>query len=247
MNTLEALFISAAGALPVYVYQRYRWRKYQQTLQWFYTKQVYRSSAQAEIVREQLLQKAFALRRALELSALTATSEASEQLNHCLELAEALNHSLEKVSNELLEPFVEDSLPLALQHFLKGWRETWDEVDLTLNLPSEWPWQQTVKYSLLLWCLYECLHLCQARTKAASPKALHLTLVHENNIAKLQLTFRGQSLQEAGISSGIDELAYVRQVFQILMPGRCKLECSSSQLTGEFSWSVTSQNNELSF
>lgn len=252
MNTLEALIIGATGALSVgallvYVYQQYRWHKNQQALQWFYTKQVYRSEAQAETVREQLFQKAFALRRALELSALTATPEAREQLDRCLALAEALNQSLESVSNELSEPFVADSLPLALQHSLKNWSETLEEIDLTLDLPSEWPWQQTVKHRLLLWCLHECLHLCQACTKAALPKALHLTLAYENNIAKLRLVFRGQLLQEDGISPRTDELAYIRQVFQALMPGRCQLESSSSQLTGEFSWSVSSQDNELSF
>ncbi len=245
LHTVETFVIGGAGAWLAFAYYWCQQQQQKQALQWFYARQSHHLSAQADSVREQLFQKAFALRRSLELGVMSTPEQAIGSLNQCLTLAEAFNLALERASDELSVPFLEDSLPLALQHLIK---HRVDETispeigtEVTLELPSEWPWQQTDKHRLLLWCVSECLEIWKTYWGQASSSALILTLTHSNNVAKLQITLNSQ-LSQALIdlpgndSSEIKELGYIQQTFKVLMPGHCKLTGNHSKLLGEFRW-----------
>ncbi|MEM8611372.1 MAG: hypothetical protein AAGF93_05085, partial [Cyanobacteria bacterium P01_H01_bin.105] len=90
MSTVEGLVVIAAGILGC-VYAVHRLHKQRQILQWFYTRQYHQLSAQSEIIREQLLQQIFALRRALELGAMESSSvDATQRWESCLALVQTV-------------------------------------------------------------------------------------------------------------------------------------------------------------
>lgn len=256
MNTIEAVAISTATVLLASAYHKYLWRQRRCALQWLYAKQSDSLATQSEHVREQLFQKAFVLRRSVELCLLGFPEETTQQLNHCLKLIEAFSHDLECVSDNLSAPFLKESLPLALQCCANRWiDENADTGPVTgpiLELPSDWPLQESDKHRLILWCVRECLKIWQSWQEQIAPEmskqVLKLGLTQDRDIAKLQLTLSRQVSQEISQkksnSYGTCELHYIQQIFQMLMPGECQLMCNHSKLEGEFRWSLVSTDSE---
>lgn len=242
MNTIETLAFGATGLCLASAYLRWhRWNKQQITLRWFYHKQSNILSAQSELVREQLFQKAFTLRRAIELCStnnlIDGSTKASQgPLDQCLEMAESLANTLERVSDELSAPFLEDSLPLALQHLLKHWANEVPDVEVALALPSEWPLGATDKHRLILWCVRECLENWKCCLDTNLPAVLSLALHQTNGIAKLHLGFTGQGDRMIRCVPIVAEQQHIQQIFRMVMPGHVKLRHNLSGLVWEFSW-----------
>lgn len=206
-----------------------------QISQWFCTRQFHQLLTQSEIIREQLLQQTFALMRSQELGAMEACSaDDAQQWQNCLALTQTFNQSLENLSNELWPPFVEESLPLALQHVIKQWTDQ-KTVQLRLELPSEWPQQQPDKQRMVLWCVRQCLLVLQSGARSAS---LSLSLIEINNRAKLWLSLDGLSLNTMNDTSLQDELKQIQHIFQFFMPGRCQLTYGETGVNFEFNWSL---------
>ncbi|MBF2003244.1 MAG: hypothetical protein IGS38_21290 [Synechococcales cyanobacterium M58_A2018_015] len=90
----------------------------QQAMQWWESRRVLRLNAEVEVLRDQVLQELFTMRRCLELDSLE-TGEAADQQRHVwLAQVETLHQSLERLGFQLSPPYVEDSLPLAIQALL---------------------------------------------------------------------------------------------------------------------------------
>ncbi|MBF2072279.1 MAG: hypothetical protein IGS50_00730 [Synechococcales cyanobacterium C42_A2020_086] len=105
----------------------------QQAMQWWESRRVLRLNTEVEVLRDQVLQELFTMRRCLELVSLE-TGEAADQQRHVwLAQVETLHQSLERLGFQLSPPYVEDSLPLAIQallgriediKLLTGWKQT---------------------------------------------------------------------------------------------------------------------------
>ncbi len=238
MNTVEAIVTSAAGFFFALAYYSHRWEQQRRVLQWHYTKQSDGLIIQSEAVREQFFQKAFALRRSIELCSVSAPEGLKTQLDHCLDLTKDFSTFLEQVSDELSVPFLNESLPLALQYLLKRWVSGISDIELTLELPSQWPLQGADKHRLVLWCVSECLLAWQAQLSQTSPKAIQLALYQTDCMAKLQLSFSGRVLQKPNDTPVMSELKNIQQIFQLIMPGRCRVTFKSWALECHFSWSL---------
>lgn len=224
----------AAGISVFGVFSMRRLLYQRQISQWFYTRQFDQLLTQSEIIREQLLQQTFALMRSQELGAMDASSaEDAQHWQNCLALTQTFNQSLESLSNELWPPFVEESLPLALQHVVKQWA---DPKTIQLELPSDWPQQQPDKQRMVLWCVRQCLLVLQSSERPAS---LSLYLIEIKNRAKLWLSLDRLALDTMNDTSLQDELKQIQQIFQFLMPGRCQITYGETSVNFEFNWSLT--------
>ncbi|MEO1351463.1 MAG: hypothetical protein AAFW84_22095 [Cyanobacteria bacterium J06635_15] len=240
MSTAEVLVIGATGT-SVLMYCWYRSRQQQRTLQWFYTRQSQQLAAQSEKIRDQLLQQAFALRRSVELCSIDVAKDTDKQLETSLRLSENFNQSLESLGDELSPPFLEDSLPLALQHLIRSWICN-QPVELTLELPSDWPLQKSEQHRIVLWCVREFLMVLQSNVELTDTQALKLDLTQKNDTAKLQLCCASQISEFVNRVKLLSELNYIQQIFKLFMPGHCKVRYRESRIDCEFSWSLKSIN-----
>ncbi|MBE9066995.1 hypothetical protein IQ260_10040 [Leptolyngbya cf. ectocarpi LEGE 11479] len=235
MSTVEVLIIIAAGISVFSVFSMRRLLYQRQISQWFYTRQCHQLLTQSEVIREQLLQQTFALMRSQELGAMDASStEDAQHWQNCLAQTQTFNQSLESLSNELWPPFVEESLPLALQHIIKQWTDP-KAIQLSLELPSDWPQQQPDKQRMVLWCVRQCLLVLQSGTRSAS---LSLYLIEIKNRAKLGLSLDRLALDTMNDPSLHKELKQIQQIFQFFMPGRCQITYGETCVSFEFNWSL---------
>lgn len=240
MTTFEVLLAFGAAGIFICIYRARRLKEQRQSLRWFYTKQANQLTTQSEIIREDLLQQSFALRRALELGALESSTTINKQWEVCLNLIQDFNQSLENLSNELLPPFVEDSLPLALQHLIHQLSQQWEPeqtlIQISLDLPSDWPQQAPHQHRMILWCVRECLMMLN---KSANQHLydLSLSLVKTDGIATLHLSLTREGLKSNRQQQFVD-LHHMQQVFQVMMPGRCHITHNKVGLDCKFSWSL---------
>ncbi|MEM7062092.1 MAG: hypothetical protein AAF572_02885 [Cyanobacteria bacterium P01_B01_bin.77] len=231
MSTAEVLIIIAAG-ISAYSVRRLLYQR--QISQWFHARQCHHLLTQSEIIREQLLQQTFALMRSLELGAMDASSaEDAQQWQSCLALTQTFHQSLESLSHELWPPFVEESLPLALQHIIKQWADQ-STMQVNLDLPADWPQQQSHKQNLVIWCIRQCLLVLQPSEHSAS-----LALIAIKNRAKLQLSLDRLALDTMNGPSLQYELKQIQQIFQFFMPGHCQITYGKTSVSFEFDWSLT--------
>lgn len=235
MSTAEALVIGTVG-LSVFMYYLRRLQYQRQALHWFYTKQSQQLMAQAETIREQLLQQAFALSRAVELGAMNSAHASMQQWKTCLTLTNEFNQSLENLSNELSPPFAADSLPLALQHLVM---QQWGSVQAKLELPDSWPIHQSDRHRIILWCVQECLMALFPNPEKAQANALKICLTETSGMAKLNINLDKQSSVMVAWPKFLDELNHIKQIFQLFMLGRFKVKCNDSRIRCVFSWSLT--------
>jgi len=87
----------------------------QQAWRWWHTQQQQKQQRQADIIRDSVLQQTFGFRRYLQQ---LATKPSCDTEADWLARFDQLYRQMEGLSNELLPPFVEDSLSLALQFLL---------------------------------------------------------------------------------------------------------------------------------
>ncbi|NEP63283.1 MAG: hypothetical protein F6K31_41330, partial [Symploca sp. SIO2G7] len=192
---------------------------------WWHSQQQQQQQAQAEIVRDGLLQEAFALRRQLEQSDCPGGKSASylKQVNRFYQ-------SLESLSNQLSPPFVDDSLPLALQFLLKHRGQN----DPSIGLDPDTDWSANIVNGnlTLLSIVTELLPLL-----ASDPEpVLKVRLWREADVNNLQITsdISNQQPQASPVKSV--EMQYLQEIFHSLMSGTLNINQDDIKLTCQLSW-----------
>ena len=200
-------------------------RQQQQAWHWWHNQQQQQQHIQAEIVRDGLLQEAFALRRYLEKS-----DHSTDETAPYLEQFNQFYRSLENLSNELSPPFVDDSLPLALQFLLKHHGQS--ETSLDLEPDTDWSSDSSDGNRTLISVVAELLPLLLQSTQA--PLKVHLRRTGDLN--NLQLT-RNILDQQATLSlSNAAEIQYLKEIFHSLMSGTLDISQDNVALICELSW-----------
>lgn len=203
-------------------------------LQWWQQQQINRLHDKAELIREGVLQELFAIRRALELA--HHNQEPVSQAS--LQQLESLHIKLEQVSNELSPAFIQDSLPLAIQHVLKQWQIQHPAVTLSPRLPAESP-EPTLASRVALTTLEELLKFI-AEPIESEPRQLEVSLevelTHTNTTAMLVVRLGGLDRGQCQAIAHHQELSHLRQSFRWLTDGRFAQDKHASWIEWRLSW-----------
>jgi hypothetical protein len=109
----------------------------EEALQWWYEKKLRQLESEANLIREQLLQESFAMRRSLELSSIKSNKLASSH-QKCVEQLENFHSTLKEMSDRLIFPCINEGLPFALQYLIKKWQEKFPLSQFKFKLPQKW-------------------------------------------------------------------------------------------------------------
>ncbi|MEM9485595.1 MAG: hypothetical protein AAGA83_18115 [Cyanobacteria bacterium P01_F01_bin.116] len=190
--------------------------------QWWYRQQRQQQHYQAEIVRDGLLQDAFALRRYLEKTDQEVPASYLEQFNHFYQ-------TLEQLSNQLSPPFVEDSLPLALQFLIK--QQISGDIPFEIDGSTDWFTESVESNQIVISIVDELLSLLSI--DAQSP--LKVRLWRDGSVNYLQFV-NSSYQQDVPQVEDVPEVKYLKEIFHSLISGTLDIEQNDAKLKCRLSW-----------
>lgn len=194
-----------------------------QLLRWWHQHQTRWLASEADAVRNALLQDMFAVRRQLELMA-------GEDI-HALATVEHLYAALENLGDRLSSPYVQESLPLAVQHALKSWPS---ELTLEVKLPKHWP-DEPMEYTTLLLSVLE--HLRQSLVALPNlPQACTVDLAEEQGrkCLAVQLNLHGLPLAVEHCKSA--DWVYHLSTFEAITGGQARCTYAGHVVLWQLTW-----------
>ena len=206
-------------------------------LRWWHQYQTRMLNQAADLIRNGVLQDMFAIRRRLELSCQTQPNAKEFGCEHYLVELKRIYTLLENLSNRLESPYLQDSLPLALQHAVQPWQES---LHLRTALPHTWE-PESDEHTRLLIVLAETL-LQQLATAAVAPHHCDLTL--QDQISLKELTFRALYEESPSplFTAEIARLATpLLATFEILTQGDYTQDLQPHSLTWILHWPTQSR------
>ncbi len=206
--------------------------KTQQALQWWYSRQEYQRHQAAEEIRNGLLQKAFALRRNLEVTQPSPGIPSPAQPQIWLNTLEELNHDLNRLSDRLSPLYPEDSLPLALHARVEQWRSAYPHCQFTLDLPAQWPTEPYSRRQTIIAVLDELFHLALSQPTAALGVAIHLRPEQQDH-GSLDVEIQTPNFSSSDFKNQISQLA---RIFTVLGAGRYIYRYRKNCFSSDFSW-----------
>ena len=204
----------------------------QRALSWWNQRQSRQLQQKAEEIREGVLQELFSCRRSLELQLLDRPDTSIPGLRSCLAKIEELHHSIEQLSYDLSPPYVDESLPLAVQHLLQQWRIRNADLNFKLKLPSSWQ-QESDRNPIILAALDELLKLALIENRLEKP--VYVNLQTDQNIGKLTVVITYSAPLPLSAAKE-KQLKYLSQCFQLLTGGQCRIKKQGLTMIGYFCW-----------
>jgi hypothetical protein len=177
-----------------------------------------------------LLQETFTIRRALELSLTQQDESSKEGAKNLLNTFEKFHASLKQLSDYLSPPYVEDSLPLAIQHLLGIWKLRYREVQIEMNLPENWHNDSHQHNRLVVMILDELLRIVLSNVSMDMSLAISLTAQATSSELKVQIS------QPNFSPTAVREFDYLSQSFRLLMSGQCFQRQAGKTVTWYFRW-----------
>lgn len=225
-----------------------RWLRQRIAWQWWQQQQSLQRHHTAESIRDGLLQQTFGFRHYLESTAAAQGNEPAEasQAAHWLTRMQALYQSLESLSNELSPPFVEDSLPLALQFAIKNghWRrfttapsaveDLRSASQTQLHLPESWPHNSPQQNQIVLSVTMELLAMTMPERNP--DQTLEIALQTKDNLHTLILTLETMNYHQIQAVTDSAELRHLKEIFHSLAGGRLETGQTGKALIGRLSW-----------
>ncbi|MEO0408002.1 MAG: hypothetical protein AAF289_11685 [Cyanobacteria bacterium P01_A01_bin.135] len=212
----------------------------QRALQWWHQRQIGRLHDSAELIRDGILQDLFAIRRMLEL---THDTQAPVSPVHLQQL-EALHARLEQVSNELSPAFIQDSLPLAIQHRLTVWQQQQPNVTAKLSLQ---PFSgSSLAHRLVLTALEELLTLVAEaleqetghETDQSAEITIDTTLQRQEQAASLSITLSGLAPDQCHRVAQMPSLSHLKTSFEYLTRGSFSQTNQATQIRWQLCWPI---------
>jgi hypothetical protein len=196
-----------------------------QLLRWWYQHQTQWLTGEADAIRNGLLQDLFAIRRQMEL----VNGE------ECAGLAtvEQLYGALEQLGDRLSSPYLEESLPLALQHVLNDWPA---KVTLKVELPTRWSPEPPETVSLLISVID---YLGQTLATLPTPTQSCMVQMADSEGAK-RLTLRVSDNRD--LPSSLIDLCKTEDwsnylaTFEVLTRGKASFTCDRTAVVWQLVW-----------
>ena len=129
----------------------------EEALQWWYRKKIEQLESEASLIREQLLQESFAMRRNLELSLIKSNSSNNYSYQKYLQQLESFHQTLKDLSDRLSPPYLNEGLPWALQYLIKKWQEQFTSCQFDFQLPTNWDKQDRDTEYIILNLIEACI------------------------------------------------------------------------------------------
>lgn len=198
-------------------------------MQWWFQSQSVKLVTEAEAIRDGLLQESFSVRRTLE--SLTERENLSTQVQEWLKTLEQLHYSLIDVSDRLVPPHIEHSLPLALKWLSQSWQKN-PQLKIETNLPTDW--EDELTHSLVVIRIVD--ELIRITLTAFNPESLQISLKKHADIHELFLYISFPCLLTLISYSDLKELPYLRQTFRVLTSGQCFCHTEALTVKWCFRW-----------
>lgn len=201
-------------------------------LRWWHQYQARALNQEVDLVRNHVLQDMFAIRRRVEL--FCQTPPVGKEFSFETHLAELKNvHKLlENLCDRLESPYVEDSLPLALQHAAQFWQS---HLALHLKLPQTWG-LEPVEHTRLLVLFIENLWQ-QLATATPPPTHCEVVLGHGAEIRELTIEATYPDALAPTFLSQISRLLLpFLETFQVLTDGDFDQSLQPRKLVWKLRW-----------
>jgi hypothetical protein len=202
-------------------------------LQWWWQRQAARLHREAECIRDGLLQESFGLRRGLELALIEPGDIPIAQGQEWLDKIDQFHHTVEELSNHLSPPYLNESLPLAIQYSLSVWQVA-NPLIWTLDLPDSWQDEPIDRSYVILTTLDELLQI--VLQEPTSVTSISIQLRQHNDISKLQVEVTYSDAIILAKSSHVNDLRHLCQAFQCLAPGKSRTQRQEQTVTWYFCW-----------
>jgi hypothetical protein len=229
------LLISVLVWLAVFHWQT------QQALRWWFEQQHDWLCREAEQVRNGPLQETFVMRRQLEMNLEMNPDSPSkapcEQPAWIAQMTQ-LNGQLVRLSDELSPPYLETSLPLAIQ----AWAQDECLLGLMLCLPPSWPAEPTARVSLVLSMLTHLLRWSMQTNEPPTVASLELDQqvswgVRPVGVLTVRLDYPTAATADAVGRS--PHSVFLSRAFAVLAPGRCTQRQQQQRVVWQFRWRLS--------
>lgn len=156
-SSLESAVLIACIAILVWWFVSYS--RAQRALRWWERRRGFQLYCETERIRNGLLQESLAMRRSIELLLGDSCEISVESVRDWLTGIEKFHHSLGQLSDRLSPPYVEESLPLAIQYLLELWQTYNPKLNIQMELPGDWPDEPPECSRVILIALDELLRI----------------------------------------------------------------------------------------
>ena len=189
----------------------------QRALRWWHSRQLARMHKEGEAIRNGVLQTTFFMRRHLE-SPVPGSVETKHKLDkHYLESIEKFHNSLKELSDYLYPAYIDESLPLAIQHLLDTWKCS--GVNLEYELPTEWGDETCERIHLVLMLLEEFLHIIVSEVTNNPTVCVKLKQEQTQSELTIQVTYSKES-NLTDIKT-LDDTFHLFRTVEILLFAKC--------------------------
>jgi hypothetical protein len=195
-----------------------------QAFQWWSERQFRHQWLESDRIRNGMMQEMFALRRGLELW----QNQDTQNSIGWLAQATHLQRSLEQLCHQLSPPFIEDSLPLAIQSMAESWQFE-SSCSTQVDVPTDWQAEPQSEDYVILATLSELLRLSLCYHQGMQPIQIKLTQVNQS----AELIVR---VETAKALTHCDEWTYLSRCFRYLVGGTGTYQQTSESITWLLRW-----------
>lgn len=207
-------------------------RRQRRAWQWWHQRQTDQLHKQAESIRDDLLQQTFAFRRYLESTLADHGEHSDTETEQWLERFQAFYQSLERLSDRLSPPFIDDGLPLALQFMVQTWQQSYPGLTVLLDVPSDWPEQSANNNPIILSVITGIIELLPS----VEGCQLQINLERKDSLCKLIFTQKHDPATGKTLCAKTPEIKHLKEVFRSLTAGRLDIVTSETGLSGQLCW-----------
>jgi len=158
-------------------------------------------------------------------------------VQHWLTQLETIQHSLETLTHQLAPPYLDDSLPLAIQLVLKEWQAAHPAIQLEMDLLTDWAAEPLTQRRMVLATLTAWLHITDSHLRSDARLRICLSQQAHTSEMLIQLTTLNRS--DLTSSAAIPDLIKLQQAFQVLANGSCYCQKRDSTVTWFYRWRST--------
>ncbi|NJL09630.1 MAG: hypothetical protein HC908_03810 [Calothrix sp. SM1_7_51] len=212
-------------------------RKKQKSLQWWSARQSLKLFLEAEKIRDDMLQESFTIRRSLEL--LPADNREPSELSlkttqNCLKAIDSFHQSLSTLSDRLFPPYLQDSLPLAIQTLLLPWITSQPQVYFQIEIPSYWRHEPAERSFIVLRSLEELLRIILPELQEQA--SVYIAFKTRAKFGQLIVQFTYPDIDTEIYYSNIKDLQHLCESFKFLTSGKCFIRIKHNKIIWSFWW-----------
>ena len=206
-------------------------------MRWWFKQEAIDLAAYSNQIQNGLIQDLFAVRLSLQSPLPEQEKDRVRQQQTWVAEADKLHEHLSHLSDALTQPYLAESLPLAIRSLLKRWEIAHPNRTLRLDLPLNWHTEPLERNRIILVTLNTLLKLTVP--SSISHATLEITLIDRLPQAELIVKITYPDLATRRSNTRIRELKYLCRCFRCLAPGRCSYQPQSSAAVWRFKWNLS--------